>query len=55
MTREEAKQYAREYRQEGFGAVNDRRYYLLHRDEILKKARDKYHKMREIYRKKVIK
>lgn len=39
MTREEHRQYSREYRAEGFGRINDRRYYRAHRDTILAKQR----------------
>lgn len=53
MTKEEKRQYAKEYRAEGFGAIADRAYYMRHRDEICAKAREKYHATRDSYRKKV--
>lgn len=44
--------YARDYRKEGFGRVNDRRYYMKHRDSILAKQRER-DRARAIYRKKL--
>ena len=33
------REYKRAYRQEGFGKINDKRYYLKHRETILMKQR----------------
>jgi len=52
MSKESAREYAKEYRKEGFGKVVDRRYYLAHREEILEKQR-KRDRARAIYRKKL--
>lgn len=52
MTKEQAREYAREYRNEGFGRVVDRRYYMRHRETILEKQRMR-DKARAIYRKKL--
>ena len=46
------RKYKREYRKEGFGRINDRRYYMKHREEILEKQR-KRDKARAISRKKL--
>lgn len=42
-----ARQYAKEYRREGFGKEADRRYYMRHCKELRKKARDRYHSRRD--------
>lgn len=47
MTKEERRQYAKEYRQEGFGALNDRNYYLRHREAICAKERARHHAKRQ--------
>lgn len=56
MTQEEMREYQRDYkkgyRQEGFGRLCDKRYYLKHRDSILKKQRMR-DKARAISRKKL--
>ena len=39
MSNEEMREYSREYRKEGFGRVNDRKYYMRHRESILEKQR----------------
>lgn len=54
MTKEEAKQYAREYRAEGFGRINDHRYYLRHREEVCAKNCMRYLAKKGIYRKNVV-
>lgn len=52
MNQEEAREYAREYRKDGFGRVTDRRYYMKHRERILEKQRER-DRARAIYRKKL--
>ena len=52
MSKEDMRAYARDYRKEGFGRVNDRRYYMKHRDSILAKQRER-DRARAIYRKKL--
>lgn len=42
--REYLREYARGYRAEGFGKVNDRSYYMRNREKILEKARASYRK-----------
>ena len=39
MSKEDMREYKREYRKEGFGKICDRRYYLKHRETILAKQR----------------
>lgn len=46
MTKEERKEYAREYRREGFGRIVDRRYYLQHVEELRAKARERIRRLR---------
>ena len=46
MTKEERKEYAREYRREGFGRLSDRRYYLQHMEELRAKARERIRRLR---------
>lgn len=56
MTAEERKQYmreyAKEYRRDGFAKIVNRRYYLKHREEILLKQKQR-DAIRAIYRKKL--
>lgn len=52
IDKEYMRNYKREYRKEGFGRINDRRYYMKHREEILEKQR-KRDKARAISRKKL--
>ena len=44
------REYARQYRKEGFGKVVDRNYYMRHREAILEKQRIR---SRANYRKKL--
>lgn len=44
MTQEEARKYAKEYREDGFGRIVDKRYYMKHRDRILERMRMNYRK-----------
>lgn len=46
MTREERRRYAKEYREEGFGRIVDRAYYMRHRQECLAKQRERDAKRR---------
>lgn len=39
--------YAKEYRDCGFGAECDRRYYAKHRDKILQRKRERYRARRD--------
>lgn len=41
MTKEERRQYDKEYRREGFGKINDARYRAAHREEFNRKARER--------------
>lgn len=42
MTRKEyLREYQREYNKEGFRKIANRRYYLKHREEILKRIAEK--------------
>lgn len=52
IDKEYMRNYKREYRKEGFGRINDRRYYMKHREEILEKQR-KRDKARAASRKKL--
>ena len=52
MSKEDMRVYQREYRKEGFGRVNDRRYYMKHRERILEKQRER-DRARANYRKKL--
>ena len=52
MSKEDMRAYAREYRREGFGRVNDRKYYMRHREAILEKQRIR-DRARANYRKKL--
>lgn len=52
MDKEEKREYAREYRKEGFGKVVDRNYYMRHRDSIIEKQRIR-DRARANYRKKL--
>ena len=52
MSKEDMRAYARDYRKEGFGRVNDRRYYMKHRERILEKQRER-DRGRANYRKKL--
>lgn len=45
--KERARQYAREYRREGFGKISDKRYYERHRAEIIRKVKERRKKRRE--------
>lgn len=47
MDREEARQYAKEYRRMGFARYVDRAYYLKHCEDIKRKQREKYRKTRK--------
>lgn len=42
MTKEERKQYCKEYRAEGFGKIADRIYYQKHADRCKKASKDRY-------------
>lgn len=44
--------YSREYREEGFGKIADRKYYMRHREAILEKQRIR-DRARANYRKKL--
>lgn len=46
------REYARQYRKEGFGKVVDRNYYMRHREAILEKQRMR-DRARANYRKKL--
>lgn len=50
--REYCREYIKDYRKEGFGKVNDRRYYMNHREELLAKQRER-DRARSVYRKKL--
>ena len=50
MSKEDMREYARQYRKEGFGKVVDRNYYMRHREAILEKQRIR---SRANYRKKL--
>lgn len=52
MSNEEMREYAREYREEGFGRIADRKYYMKHRESILEKQRVR-DRARANYRKKL--
>lgn len=42
MTREEKRQYLREYRAEGFGKIADRRYYMKNVEKLREKSKLRY-------------
>lgn len=42
MTKEEKRQYLREYRAEGFGKISDRRYYIKNVEKLREKSRLRY-------------
>lgn len=52
MSKEDMREYARQYRKEGFGKVVDRNYYMRHREAILEKQRMR-DRARANYRKKL--
>lgn len=42
MNAQERKVYGKEYRQAGFGRQADRKYYSIHREDILKRKKARY-------------
>ena len=42
MTKDEQRQYAKEYRAEGFGKIADARYYATHAEVLRQKRRERY-------------